>query len=69
MQIQDQENVHAIKSKSNVTVPTKRQGVGIRALGEVNSNIQGLRDVPVGKVVAATAEIEKKAVNRAALRR
>lgn len=70
IQIQDQENTYANKGKSNVTVPQKRQNAVLRALGDVNINIQVPRDVSIGKVATAAADIEKKAsLNRAPLRR
>lgn len=70
IQIQDQENAYANKGKKNVVMPQKRQNVVLRALGDVNINIQVPCDVPVGKVATAAAEIEKKAsLNRAPLRR
>lgn len=72
MQIQDQENVYAIKGKgTNLSVPVKRQGLAVRgALGDVNTNVQAQRDVNIGKVAVAAAEYEKKAtLSRAAIRR
>lgn len=71
MQIQDQENVYAIKGKTGMALPVKRQGLTVRgALGDLNSNVQAQRDIHVGKVAVAAAEFEKKAsLNRANLRR
>ncbi|XP_026731829.1 G2/mitotic-specific cyclin-B1 [Trichoplusia ni] len=68
-QIQDQENIYAIKGKGNVVIPTKKQGLAVRgALGDINTNVPTQREV-VGKVAVATAEFEKKAtLNRAAVR-
>lgn len=70
MQIQDQENIYAIKGKANVAVPTKKQGLAVRgALGDINTNVQTHREI-VGKVAVAAAEFEKKAsLNRASVRR
>lgn len=62
MQIEDQENVHAHKAKRNFAVPQKRQNIGLRELGVVNTNIQVPRNVPIGKVASAAAEIENKAL-------
>ncbi|CAB3240520.1 unnamed protein product [Arctia plantaginis] len=69
VQIQDQENIYAIKGKSNVSIPTKKQGLAVRgALGDINTNVQTQREI-VGKVAVAAAEFEKKAsLNRAAVR-
>ncbi|KAL0851269.1 hypothetical protein ABMA28_007104 [Loxostege sticticalis] len=62
MQMQDQENVYALKGKSGMALPAKRQGLTMRgALGDLNSNVQAQRDIHVGKVAVATAEYEKKA--------
>lgn len=70
MQIQDQENTYANKGKKNVAVLQKKQKVVLRALGDVNINIQVPRDVSIGKVATAAAGIEKKdSLNRAPLRR
>lgn len=71
MQIQDQENVFAIKGKSGMALPAKRQGLTMRgALGDLNSNVQAQRDVNVGKVAVAAAEFEKKAsLSRASAKR
>ncbi|KAI5640500.1 G2/mitotic-specific cyclin-B [Phthorimaea operculella] len=69
--IQDQENIYAVKGKTNTTgLPVKRQGLGVRgALGDVNTNVQAQRDVNVGKVAVAAAEFEKKAtLNRGPLK-
>ncbi|XP_028156235.1 G2/mitotic-specific cyclin-B [Ostrinia nubilalis] len=61
MQIHDQENVFAVKGKSGMALPAKRQGLTMRgALGDINSNVQAQRDIHVGKVAVATAEYEKK---------
>ncbi|XP_075971539.1 cyclin B [Anticarsia gemmatalis] len=67
--IQDQENVYAIKGKTNVAVPSKKQGLAVRgALGDINTNVPTQREL-IGKVAVAAAEFEKKnTINRAALR-
>lgn len=70
MQVQDQENVYAIKGKMGMALPVKRQGSVRGALGDLNSNVQAQREIHVGKVAVATAEFEKKAsLNRGNLRR
>lgn len=69
MQIQDQENTHVNKGKNNVVAPQKRRNLIIRALGDVDINIEVSRDVHVGKVATAAAEIDKASQNRAPLRR
>uniref|UniRef100_A0A2A4J1S4 Uncharacterized protein n=1 Tax=Heliothis virescens TaxID=7102 RepID=A0A2A4J1S4_HELVI len=68
-QIQDQENIYAIKGKANVAIPTKKQGLTVRgALGDINTNVQTQREIG-GKVAVAAAEFEKKAtLNRAVVK-
>lgn len=70
MQIQDQENVYAVKGKGNLALPAKKQGLGTRgALGDINTNVQIHREVNIGKVACTTAEFEKKAtLNRGAIK-
>ncbi|KAH9638012.1 hypothetical protein HF086_014873 [Spodoptera exigua] len=68
-QLQDQENIYALKGKTNVAIPVKKQGLTVRgALGDINTNVQTHREIG-GKVAVAAAEFEKKAtLNRAAVR-
>lgn len=62
MRIQDQENVNTLKGKSNLALPAKNQGLGVRgALGDINTNTQIQRNFDLGQVACATAEFEKKA--------
>lgn len=69
VQIQDQENIYALKGKANVAIPTKKQGLAVRGvLGDIKTNVITQREI-VGKVAVAAAEFEKKAtLNRASVR-
>ncbi|KAI8438370.1 hypothetical protein MSG28_010924 [Choristoneura fumiferana] len=68
--LHDQENANVLRGKTNVVLPSKRQGLSARgALGDLNTNAQTQRDIAVGKVAVVTAEYEKKTTQYRALTR